>query len=128
MLRGTSTSTFKGKKYFQISLNSTTTYNSLKFDKYAVAKNLFDDSIRKVLNPLNEGISNVKYFYGYDLIIYGHMKNLADKYATPEKVEYRFLMPEETVKRYKDKDISGQQLLNASVILMNDERIDVSLQ
>jgi hypothetical protein len=128
MLHGMGTSSFKSKKYFQMKINTTTTFNSLKLDKYAVAKRLFDDSIRKILNPLNENISNPKSFYGYDLTIYGYMKNFANEYNEPEKVEYRFLIPQETVRRYKDKDISGQQVLDNSVILMNDERIELKLQ
>lgn len=128
MLRSTGTSTFKEKKYFQMKINTTTTFNSLKLDKYGIAKRLFDDSIRKILSPLNDNISNPKSFYGYDLIIYGYTKSFADEDASPEKIEYRFLIPQNTVKRYKDKDISGQQLLDASVILMNDERIELKLQ
>lgn len=128
MLRSIGTSMFKEKKYFQMKINTTTTYNSLKLDKYGIAKRLFDDSIRKILNPLNDNISNPKAFYGYDLIIYGYTKSFADESASAEKIEYRFLIPQNTVKRYKDKDISGQQLLDASVILMNDERIDLKLQ
>lgn len=128
MLRSAGTSSFKAKKYFQLKINTTTTYNSLKLDKYAVAKSLFDDSIRKILNPLNDNISDPRIFYGYDLTIYGYTKSFANKDATAEKVEYRFLIPQETVKRYKEKDISGQQLLDASVTLMNDERIDLKLQ
>lgn len=127
-LRGASTSNFKGKKYFQMKINTTTSYNSLKLDKYGIAKRLFDDSIRKILNPLNENISNPKTFFGYDLIIYGYTKSFAEKYGSPEKIEYRFLIPQNVVKQYKDKDISGQQLLDGSVILMNDERIDLKLQ
>jgi hypothetical protein len=125
---GMGTTLFKSKKYFQIKVNTTTTFNSLKFDKYGIGKRLFDDSIRKILNPLNENISNPKLFHGYDLIIYGYSKSFGEKDASPEKIEYRFLIPQDTVRRYKDKDISGQQVLDASVILMNDERIELKLQ
>jgi hypothetical protein len=129
MLRSTGTSIFKGKKYFQMKINTTTTFNSLKLDKYAVGKRIFDESIRKILNPLNTNISNPKTFFGYDLIIYGYTKSFTtEEFDTPEKIEYRFLIPQETVRRYKNKDISGQRLLDASVVLMNDERIDLKLQ
>lgn len=127
-LKAFNTSDFKGKRYFQLKLNSTTQYNSLKLNKYDIGKQLFDESLRKILNPLNDHISNPKAFYGYDMIINGYSKSFTDKNAVAEKIEYRFLMPQDAVKRYKDKDISGQQLLNASVILMNDERIDMKLQ
>ena len=128
MLKGIGTSEFKGKKYLRVRVNSTTTYNSLKLDKYAVGKRLFDDTVRKVLSPLNEAIAAPRAYYGYDLVVYGHSKSFADKYANADKLEFRFLMPEASVRKYKDKDISGQALLDASVLLLDDERIDMKLQ
>lgn len=128
MLKGIDISEFKGKKYLQIKLNSSTSYNSLKLNKYDIGKNLFDDSIRKILNPLNENISLSKSYQGYDLIIYGYTKSFAEKYETPKKIEYRFILPAQAVRRYKDKEISGQALLDSSVQLMDDERIELKLQ
>ena len=123
-------STFKNKKYLQCKLTATTSYNTLRLNKYDVGKMLFDEVARKVLNPLNEFISGPD-FYGYDITIVGYMKNFADKYADytrGDAIEYRFMMPPAIVKKYKDKDISGQQLLDASIILINDERVDLKLQ
>lgn len=128
MVRGMDVSKFKAKKYLQLKINTSNTYNSLKLDKYAIAKRIFDESVRKILNPLNEDISNSRSFYGYDLVVYGYTKDFSKEYAFSDKIEYRFLMPQESVRRYKNKDISGQQLLDASIILMNDERIDLKLQ
>jgi hypothetical protein len=122
---------FKEKDYLQFTFVSSNTYNSLKLNKYDIGKKLFDDVVRKVLNPLNEHISNPKMFYGYDLKVIGHTKNFADKYSeysagTP--IEYRFIIPGDIVKKYKNKDISGQAVLDSSVILMDDERIELKLQ
>jgi hypothetical protein len=119
---------FKGNKYLRIKLLSTNTYNSLKLNNYDIAKRLFDEVIRKVLNPLNTFISDPKLFFGYDLSIEGHAKDFSQDYAITHTVEYRFLLPEFAVRSYKNKDISGQQLLNRSVILLDDERIDLNLQ
>jgi hypothetical protein len=120
--------TFKEKNYLQFTFVSSNTYNSLKLNKYDIGKRLFDDVVRKVLNPLNEHISNPKMFYGYDLKVIGYTKNFADKYSAGTPIEYRFMMPEEIVRKYKNKDISGQQVLDSSVILMDDERIELKLQ
>lgn len=83
------------------------------------------------MNPLNDHISNPKMFYGYDLKVIGYTKNFADKYSeysagTP--IEYRFMIPEDIVRKYKNKDISGQVVLDSSIILMDDERIELKLQ
>ena len=128
MLKGIGMVDFKGKKYLQVKVNSTTQYNNLKLNKYDIGKRIFDDTVRKMLNPLNSAIAAPKAYYGYDIMVYGYSKSFADKYAVPDKHEFRFLMPESVVRRYKDKDISGQALLDASVILLNDERIDMKLQ
>lgn len=128
MLKGVGTSEFKGKKYLRLRVNSDTVYNSLKLDKYAIGKQLYDEVVRKLLNPLNDHIAAPKAYFGYDIVVYGYTKNLTEKYATPTKIEYRFLLPESAVRRYKDKDISGQALLDAGVILMDDERVEFKLQ
>ena len=128
MLKGIGTSEFKGRKYLRIKVNSTNVFNSLRLDKYAVGKRLFDDTVRKVLNPLNDVIAAPRAYHGYDLVVYGHSKSFTDKYAVADKLEFRFLMPEASVRKYKDKDISGQALLDQSVLLLDDERIDMKLQ
>lgn len=128
MLKGVGTSEFKGKKYLRLRLNSTTTYNSLKLNKYDMGKLLFDETVRKVLSPLNDNIATPNAYYGYDIVVYGHTKSFLDESVVADKVEYRFLLPEAAVRRYKEKDISGQALLDAGVQLMDDERVEFKLQ
>lgn len=119
---------FKEKNYLTFKFINTNSYNSLKLNKYDIAKLLFDEVIRKILNPLNDYLGESKEFYGYDLVVIGHTKSFADKYASNQKINYRFLIPNDIVKKYKNKDITGQQVIDASVILMDDERIDLKLQ
>ncbi|MGA3288435.1 MAG: hypothetical protein ABSD46_13555 [Bacteroidota bacterium] len=119
---------FKEKDYLAFVFNNTDVYNSLKLNKYDIAKTLFDEVIRKMLNPLNDYLGDSQGLFGYDLTVWGHTKSFADKYASDNKIIYRFLIPSEIVKKYKLKDISGQQVLDASIILMDDERIDLKLQ
>jgi hypothetical protein len=120
--------TFKEHTYLSFKFINSNTYNSLKLSKYDIAKTLFDEVIRKVLNPLNDNLGDSKEFYGYDLTVIGHTKSFLDKYANSQSISYRFLIPTEIVKKYKSKDISGQQVLDSSIILMDDERIDLKLQ
>jgi len=119
---------FKGKNYLQFKFTNVNVYNSLKLNKYDIGKRLFDEVIRKVLSPLNEFIGKSNLFYGYDLTVVGFTKSFADEYAIAKPIEYRFMIPEKIVRQYKNKDISGQQVLDASVILMDDERIELKLQ
>ena len=80
------------------------------------------------MNPLNEYVGSSDLFYGYDLTVIGYTKSFIEENATEKPIEYRFLIPAKVVTQYKNNDISGQQVLDTSVILMDDERIELKLQ
>ena len=103
-------------------------YNSLKLNKYDVGKRLFDEVVRKILTPLNKYVNVSDIFYGYNLIVIGQYKNFLHENDKAKIIEYQFMIPANIVKQYKNKDISGQQVLDGSVILMDDERIQLKLQ
>lgn len=119
---------FKGKKYLTIAFSSNNVFNSLRQDKYDIGKKLFDNIVRKILDQLNHFISDRSTFYGYDIKIYGYSKNFAEENAIPDAIEYRFLIPKKFVTQYENKDISGQGVLDRSIILMDDERVEFQLQ
>ena len=117
---------FKGKKYIELNLTSTVVYNSLKANKYDIGKNLFGELVVKMLDSLvsveDENIS------GVNLRVTGYTKSFAEEYALNTAIKYDFIMNKETIRKYKDKDITSQKLLDESVILMDNERIELRLQ
>jgi len=121
-------SPFKNNDYLTFKFNNTLTYNSIRLDKYDIGKRVFDEIIRKILDPLNSLVGNSNAFYGYDLVVFGHTRNFTEDFTIDENIKYRFLISKSVAKSYKNNDISGQQLLDYSVILMNGERIELKLQ
>ena len=119
---------FKAKRYLSIGFDSVNVYNSLQLNRYDIGKRLFDQIARKILGPLNQHISDPRAFYGYDIVIRGRTTSLAGKYAPIEDIMYSFFMPIDAVREYKNKVISGQALLDRSIILMDDERVEFRLQ
>ena len=119
---------FKEKEYLTFKFVNSNVYNSLKLSKYDIGGRLFDEVVRKILNPLNDNLGGLESFYGYEVIVIGHTKDFLDKYAKEEEIEYRFMIPKSIVEKYKNKDITGQTVLNESTILMDDERIELKLQ
>ncbi|MGX4641720.1 hypothetical protein [Massilia sp. SYSU DXS3249] len=109
-------------------LDSENVFNSLKFDRYGTGKEVFDGTVRKTLNPLNDRISDPKLFYGYNIVISTRTKNFTKESDPGERLKYEFMMPQAAVRNYKNKDISGQRLIDESVVLLNDERIDLKFQ
>ncbi len=118
---------FKNKNYLTFKFSKDVIYNTRQSDKYKVAKIQFDELIRKILSPLNSNISDPELFSGYNIVITTYIQDFLNKAETLKKMEYRFLIPQDIAKKYKDKDITGQELIDNSIILMNDERIKLEL-
>lgn len=119
---------FKEKNYISFGFDELNTYNSIKLSQYDIAKTLFDEIIRKMLSHLNMFLSGIKEIDGYNLQITTATKNFLDKNATSKRLKYDFYFNKKDVASYKDSDITGQQLIDKSIILFNDERIDLKLQ
>lgn len=127
MKRSVGIDNFKAKKYITFSFESMNVYNSIKYNKYDIGKLIFDEVIRKVLEPLNNYLFDYSGSAGYDLIVKGYTKSFVND-SDVKGIEYRFIIPKEIATKYKNKDISGQTVLDKSIILMDDERIELKLQ
>jgi len=119
---------FKEKPYIHFSYSNVNVYNTVRMNKYDIAKDIFDEVIRKILTPMNNHIGASDLFYGYDIEIRVRSESFLDEYDSVKETTYRYLMPEETVRSYKNNDLSGQQLIDRSIVIMDDERIDLKLQ
>jgi len=62
------------------------------------------------------------------LRVVSQKSNFIDKAKADEVLTYDFYLPKNLVRQYKDADISGQKLINGSIILLDDERIDLELK
>lgn len=120
---------YKKKKYLSLSLISVLQYNELRLSNYAIGVLIFDDIIRKMIRQLNYPLPKSP-IDGYLLSISTQKGNpLNDNYDNDKKeLVFDFYLPIEAVKKYIIDDISGQKLVDESIILLNNERIDLILQ
>jgi len=119
---------FKRKNYLRLQFTDVNTYNSIKLTNYDIAKRIFDEVVRKLLNPLNDNLSKSQDVDGYCVVIKTKSKNIIDEKAISKDLVYKFYLLKTEVTNYKNKDITGQQLIDKSIILLNDERIDLKFQ
>jgi hypothetical protein len=126
---GICVSDFKGGRYLRVNLISQVKFNTNKLTDYQIGGLIFDEAIRQILSPLGGAVKELP-FDGYDLAIRTHRENFVNKNNSVEyrDLVFRFLIPKQVTVRYKNKDITGQQLIDESVILINDERDTLKLQ
>jgi len=119
---------FKEKNYVSFGFNELNKYNSIKLNQYEIARIIFDVVVRKILSPLNLFLYDSKEIDGYQLNISTETKNFIDKDAISKRMDFNFYLNKKDVANYKNNDITGQQLIDKTIILLNDERIDLRLQ
>lgn len=119
---------FKGNRYFRFALLKHEIYNIGVYSEYDIGISMFDAVIRKILIPLYRHINAPEIFKGYDITVKVRTQNFLDRRIPEEVIKYRFIMPLDKVVAYKRLEISGQELLNNSIILLNKERIELNLQ
>jgi len=119
---------FKRKYYLRLQFTDVNTYNSIKLTNYDIAKRVFDDVVRKLLNPLNDNLNKSQDVDGYCVIIKSTSKNFIDEKSFSKDLVFKFYLLKTEVAKYKNNDITGQELVDKSIILLNDERIDLKFQ
>ncbi len=117
---------FKGLQYVELNVESENIYNSLKMNKYDIGKKLFEEIGVKLMDYLV--LINDKAIAGVNLKITGYTKDFMKETNPTKEITYEFIMKKEDIKNYKDKDITSQKLLDNSVILMDNERVELKLQ
>ena len=119
--------TFRNKKYAAVKLDHTSVHNSLKLSNQQIGINMFEEVVRKILNVVAPAVATLP-MDGYYFMIQTAAGDPSKEYADKKILAYRFYLPKQAVWKYNDKVITGQQLIDASVVLLNNERIDLKLQ
>ena len=118
---------FKGKNYIALDFEHHAKFNELKLNNYGIGVLVFDEVVRKLLEPIASASSNLP-LDGYKLTIRTQKSNFIDKASPSEYLAYDFYLPRDLVRQYKQSDISGQKLVNGSIVLLDGERIDLDLK
>ena len=120
-------SEFKKSKYMSVKLNNRMDFNDNLLTSYAIGARVFDEVVKKMLQQVSTDSADLG-FDGYDITVHSQKKAFTNKDSELKVVDFRFYFPKQLVNKYAEKDISGQQLLDGSIILLNGDRVDLKLQ
>ena len=112
---------FRNASYLQLSI-TTTLAPSDSGSQYRIAALAFDHHVSHLIRLTLEFFKAPPQFDG---IVFSSTVHIPGSTLT-ESVEFFFAMPD--LRRYEQYDLTGQQLINASVVLINGERVSLELQ
>jgi len=129
LLNNICTETYKGNEYFSIKMNSTIKFNENKLTDYDVAKRLFISPILEYIKSPNYISNKSSVFYGSEFTINTKIEDFSKTYGDIGRtIVLKYYIPASSIKSFVNQNISRQELLDASVLLVNDDLIKVKFQ
>lgn len=115
---------FHDQMALQITLKNSIQFGTAKGSIYKRAAQSFDLFLAGLLKDISERVSSDVEFQLYDFSVLNELAS-GGKGAS-EAIE--FICPRDGLKKFVNADITNQQLLDQSVVLVNGERIALNLQ
>ena len=120
--------TFKEKKYVEVKVNYPVTFNTLKVSMYESASMTFDEIVKKLAIRISQDFKKQDEIAGFIFNITYSNKNFLEKLDSPRIVQNEFILPKEACRQYANMDITNQDLINQSIVLVDGGRISLNLQ
>ncbi|MBK5260657.1 MAG: hypothetical protein JJE51_13795 [Thermoanaerobaculia bacterium] len=122
-----STTKYKSGSYISIDVGDDgNVYNTLQMNQVQRVARSLREHIVPALKRLASDVS-ASSMTGVKIAFKVNFKNFLEKYASSSLDSVVMYVPAEALKQFADADISSQKLMDASVILVNGDRIEVSL-
>ena len=116
---------FKKQSLFSFSFECKSVYNSNRLNEYDIVKKLLDENIYSLIKVINDFLPFDKNKVGLCINVDFYSKNFLEENTNSKKYKVRYYFFNDLLKKYLLKDISRQELLSKSVILLNDDKIDI---
>lgn len=120
--------TFKDKLYVEVKIGYRVTYNTLRVSMYESASMTFDEVVKKLTKKISTDFKKQDSIDGFIFNVTYTDKDFLKEYDDPKIVVNEFVLPKEACRKYANLDITNQDLINQSIVLVDGERISLNLQ
>lgn len=120
--------TFKNKSYVEVKINYLVTYNTLKVSMYDAASMTFDEIVKKLAKKISTDFKRQETIEGFIFSVTYTNRDFSEKYDMPRDVANEFILPKDACREYAALDLTNQELINKSIVLVDGERISLNLQ
>jgi hypothetical protein len=115
---------YRNQVVLQLTLRNTIHFSQDSTSLYKRAAQSFDLFLAGQLKDILEKMPADAPFAGYDITILNQFG--ADAHSSSEAIE--FICPRIALRRFVDADITNQQLIDQSIVLVNGVRVALNLQ
>ena len=123
-----SAETFKDQNYLALNLGkSETVNNEIQMNQSARVARLISDQMLTFLKTMAKGATGVRGMSGIKLQMSIHHYNFVDYSSFGPDDDLQLYVPLDLIFKFANADITSQQLIDGSFVIVNDNRVSVSL-
>lgn len=120
------TYTDQGRWFVSVKIASHNVFNSLRMDQAARVAQVINGDMLTLIKTF-ASVAEVAGIEGINLVTVIQYKSFLEESASPARDNLALWVPLPTAVRFKNNETTSQQMMNASVILLNDNRIEAVL-
>lgn len=125
--KGLGSSTINGKPHLRVMVQSNAIFTMRKPAPADIGRRLFEEPARLLLASLPDALSAAPAHVGYEIVVFGRSRPSFEPGALLTSHELRLLVPEAAARQLRDKAITAQALLDASVVQVDGQRVELRL-
>lgn len=122
-----SESEYKGRVYISFTIEGESVYNTLQLGQTARVARVVQDSLLSEFKDKYRILAGTPGIDGVKLKMEVAYKDFTETLALPRHDILEIYTTLETIKKFNDAEITSQQLLDESIVLVNGDRVQVSL-
>ena len=118
---------YKGNLYVPITFVGDTVYNTLQLGQPARISRLTQDELLRLLKEKYRAIRGIPGFDGIQIKTAIAYRNFVDRSAPTQYDQVVIYARLEDIQKFDEAEITSQRLLDSSIVLVNGDRVEVSL-
>lgn len=120
--------TYKDNFYLVADLGrDTSVYNDLRFNQASVLAHVLNEKLLKTLKAFADPVKDLSLLYGLKIEFEIPHKSFLEEYAIPSTYKVQVFGPADLIRKFADADITNQQFIDGCVVIVDDNRVQVSL-
>ena len=120
--------TYKSRFYMVFRALGSEVYNTIQLNQPARVARAIEKDVLAAMRMAYKAPAGVSGIDGFKIELrVGHKNFVTEQYLNPYYDDLHIYATNEVIKRFAEDDITSQQFINHSIVLVNGNRVDVSL-
>ncbi|CAN5141792.1 hypothetical protein BH18ACI2_BH18ACI2_05440 [soil metagenome] len=127
-LNAVGSETYKGRYFMVFRASASEVYNTIQLNQPARIARAIEKDVLSTMRMAYKALAEVSGLDGFKIELkVGHKNFVSEQYLPPYYDDLHIYTTKDVIKKFAEDDTTSQQFINESIVLVNGNRVDVSL-